>query len=102
MVDDYFAEIVQFLSIGMATSDMTVAQKKQLVVKETYYHLIVGNLYKFDADGILRRCVLEHERPIILIEAREGIAGGHYTGKATGHNIFFIGLWWTTLHKDAK
>jgi hypothetical protein len=37
MVDDYFTDIVQFLSIGMTPSDMTIAQKKQLVVKETNY-----------------------------------------------------------------
>jgi hypothetical protein len=54
MVDDYFADIVQFLSTGMAPSDMTVAQKKQLVVKSTDYQLIAGNLYKLGADGILR------------------------------------------------
>jgi hypothetical protein len=29
MVDDYFADIVQFLSMGRAPSDMIVAQKKQ-------------------------------------------------------------------------
>jgi hypothetical protein len=81
MVDDYFADIVQFLSTGVAPPDFTIAQKKQLVVKETYYQLIVGNLYKLGIDGILRRCVLEHERPMILSEAHEGIVGGHYVGK---------------------
>jgi hypothetical protein len=54
MVDDYFTDIVQLLSTGMAPSDMTVAQKKQLVVKATDYQLIAGNLYKLGADGILR------------------------------------------------
>jgi hypothetical protein len=33
---------------------MTVAQKKQLVVKSMDYQLIAGNLYKLGADGILR------------------------------------------------
>jgi hypothetical protein len=56
---------------------MTVEQKKQLVVKEENYHLIVGNLYKLGVDGILRRCVLEHERPMILTKVHEGIVGGH-------------------------
>jgi hypothetical protein len=46
MVDNHFAEIVQYLSTGVAPSDMTIAQKKQLVVKATYYKLIKGNLYK--------------------------------------------------------
>jgi hypothetical protein len=102
MVDDYFSDIVQFLSTGMAPSEMTVAQKKQLVVKETNYQLIAGNLYKLGADGILRRCVLEHERPMILEEAHDGIAGGHYAGRETAQNILCAGIWWPTLHKDAK
>jgi hypothetical protein len=32
-------------------------------------------------DEILRRCVMEAKRPLILTEAHEGIAGGHYVGK---------------------
>jgi hypothetical protein len=39
---------------------------------------------------------------MILSEAHEGVAGGHYIGKATTHNILCAGLWWPTLHKDAK
>jgi hypothetical protein len=53
-VDGYFANIVQFLSIGMDPSNMIVAQKKQLVVKVVDYQLIAGNLYKLGAYGILR------------------------------------------------
>jgi hypothetical protein len=34
-------------------------------------------------DNILRRYVIEHERPRILAEAHEGISGGHYVGKDT-------------------
>jgi hypothetical protein len=34
-------------------------------------------------DNILRRYVLKHERPRVLTEAHEGIAGGNYVGKAT-------------------
>ena len=82
-MDGYFANIVKFLSIGMAPSNMTVAQKKQLVVKVVDYQLIAGNLYKLGADGILRQCLFEHERLMILSKVHEGIAGGHYVGKAT-------------------
>jgi hypothetical protein len=81
MVDEYFPNIVEFLSIRMAPSYMTVAQKKELVVKETYYQLIATNLYKLGTYGILRRCVIEDERIIILEEAHYGIVGGHYVGK---------------------
>jgi hypothetical protein len=34
-------------------------------------------------DEILRRCVMEAERPLILVEAHEGVTGGHYAEKET-------------------
>jgi hypothetical protein len=46
--------------------------------------------------------VLEYEGPMILTKAHEGIARGHYAGKAIAQNILCAGLWWPTLHKDAK
>jgi hypothetical protein len=53
--------------------EFSTAQKKNLVVKDAEYQLIVGHLYKMGTDSILRRCVLEHERPRILVEAHEGM-----------------------------
>jgi len=31
---------------------------------------------------ISRRCFLEHEISMILVEAHEGVTGGHYVGKS--------------------
>jgi hypothetical protein len=101
-IDDHFAEIVQFLSTGMAPSEYTIPQKKQLVVCAADFSLIAGHLYKMGPDEILRRCVMEAERPLILTEAHEGIAGGHYAGKETAQKVLRAGLWWPTLHRDAK
>ena len=53
-------------------------------------------------DEILRRCVMEAERPLILVEAHEGIIGGHYAGKETMQKVLRAGLWWPSLHKDDK
>jgi hypothetical protein len=53
-------------------------------------------------DNIFRRCTLEHERPRILVEAHEGIVGGHYAGKDTMHKVLRVGLWWPTIHQDAN
>jgi hypothetical protein len=102
MVDDYFIDIVHFSSIGMAPSDMRVTQKKYLVLKDEDYQLIVGILYKLGTNGILRRCVVKHERPTILAEVHNRIAGGNYEGKYTVQKILCTGLWWPILHKDAK
>jgi hypothetical protein len=65
----------------MAPREYTVIQKKHLVVHASDFQLIDGKLYKMGPDEILRRCVMEAERPLILEEAHEGIAGGHYVGK---------------------
>jgi phosphopantetheinyl transferase (holo-ACP synthase) len=72
------------------------------VVKATYYQLIVGNLYKLGGDGILMRCILEHERTTKLEEAHIGIVGGHYAGKETTQKMLCVGVWWPTLFKDVK
>ena len=59
MVDDYFQDIVQYLSTSFASSKMTTQQKKQLVVRVADFTLIAGQLYKMGLDEILCRCVLE-------------------------------------------
>jgi hypothetical protein len=46
--------------------------------------------------------VVEHERPMILIEGHEGIPGGHYAGITIVHKILCAWIWWPTIHKDAK
>ena len=51
---------------------------------------------------ILCRYVLEHEQRRILEEAHVGVAGGHYARKPTAHKVLTAGLWWPTVHKDAK
>jgi hypothetical protein len=67
----------------MAPSEYTITQKKQLVVRVVYFSLIARQLYKMGPDEILRRCVMEAKIPLILVEAHEGIVGGHYIEKST-------------------
>jgi hypothetical protein len=45
---------------------------------------------------------MEIEKPLILAEAHEVITEGHYTGKETVQKVLRAGLWWPTLHRDAK
>jgi hypothetical protein len=39
---------------------------------------------------------------LILSEAHEGLVGGHYAEKVVAQKHLHAGLWWPTLHKDAK
>jgi hypothetical protein len=102
IADEYFTNIIKNLSTGTAPQEYSTAQKKNLVVCTADYQLIVGHLYKMGADSILRRYVLEHERPRVLTKSHEGIAGGNYAGKVTMQNILHAGLWWPTIHRDSK
>ena len=46
IADEYYANIIQFLTTGVSPDEFTKQQKKQLVVKAADFTLIAGNLYK--------------------------------------------------------
>jgi hypothetical protein len=69
VVDEYFADIIEYLNTGSVLEEFSTAQKKNLVFKAASCQLIARHLYKMGTYSILRRCVLEHERPRILAEA---------------------------------
>jgi hypothetical protein len=39
---------------------------------------------------------------MVLAKSHEGIFGGHYARNATVQKVLRIGLWWPTIHRDAK
>jgi hypothetical protein len=53
IADEYFVDIIHYLSIGTAPQEYNIVQKKNLVVRAADYQLIVGHLYKMGADNIL-------------------------------------------------
>jgi hypothetical protein len=87
VADEYFDDIIEYLGIGFTPQEFSTTHNKNLVVIVVDYQLIAGHLYKMGTYNILRRRVLEHERPRILVEALEGIVGGHYAGKATVQKV---------------
>ena len=87
IADEYYADIIHFLTTGWAPIEFTKQQKKQLVVKATDFTLIVGNLYKLGLDEVLHRCIMPHEKEAIIREAHSGVAGGHFIGKPTAQKI---------------
>ena len=44
----------------------------------------------------------EEEISRVLKEAHEGLAGGHMGPDTTTQKILLTGLWWLTVHNDAK
>ena len=53
ITNDYFKDIIEFLTIGTTLAEYNVKQKKRLVVKATYFTIIVGQLYKLGPYEIL-------------------------------------------------
>lgn len=66
IIDDYFADIIEFLTTGKAPAEYSEKQRKQLLVKVANFTIISSQLYKLGPDEILRRYVLTHERHLIL------------------------------------
>ena len=83
IVDEYYKDIIHFFTTGRALDGYNIVQKKKLVVKSEYFQLIFGQLYKMGHDENLHHCVLQHEWPMILVQAHDGVEGGHYAGKET-------------------
>lgn len=100
--DNHFANIIHFLTIGMAPEGYTSQQKKKLVVRPMDFLVITGHFYKMGSEEILRRYVLDFERNSVLDEPHGGDMGDHYAGKATMQKILCTCLWWLTLHKAYK
>ena len=87
IIDDYFRDIIEFLTTGTAPVEYSTKPNQKLVVKAANFTIIVGKLYKLGLDEILRRYVLHHERPLILLEGHDGIVGGHYSGNPTTQKL---------------
>jgi hypothetical protein len=58
VAEEYFFNIIQYLSIGTAPQEFNTTQKKNLVVKDADYQLIAGYLYNMGAYNNLIICVL--------------------------------------------
>jgi hypothetical protein len=53
IANEYFIDIIQYLSTGTVPQEYTTTQKKNLVVRTADYQLIAGHLYKMGTDRIL-------------------------------------------------
>jgi hypothetical protein len=62
-------------------------------MKSTPYKLINCCFYKIEPDYVLRICILEHEREIIIEESYSSLAGGHFNVDTTNRKILQVGLW---------
>ena len=60
------------------------------------------HLYKEGVDGVIRRCVPEHEKEHILRKCHSEAYGGHHAGDRTAHKVLQSEFYWPTLFKDSR
>lgn len=98
----WYASIGEYLSTSQFPREMPLGERRKLVLRSRTFQLINGLLYKMGPDQILRRCILEEEIQGVLREAHEGPAGGHMGLDTMARKVLLAGLWWLTLHNDAR
>ena len=81
IADEYYGDIIHFLTTGWSPVEFTKQQKKQLVVKAADFTLIAGHLYKLGPDEVLCRCIMPHKKEAIIRKSHSGTVGGHFAGK---------------------
>lgn len=98
----WYTSVVEYLSTSRFPREMPPGERRKLVLRSRTFQLINGFLYKMGPNQVLRRCVLEEEIQGVLREAQEGPVGGHMGPDTTARKVLLAGLWWPTLHNDAR
>lgn len=98
----WYTSVGEYLSTSKFPKEMSSGERRKLVLRSRTFQLINGLLYKMGPDQILRQCVLEEEIPGVLREAHEDVAGGHMGPDMTARKVLLAGLWWLTVHNDAR
>ncbi|KAI5323720.1 hypothetical protein L3X38_032792 [Prunus dulcis] len=98
----WFADIVNYLAKGVVHPDFSYQQKKKFLSDVKHYFWDEPYLYKYCADQIIRRCILEAEQESVLKFAHHYACGGHFGQKRTVEKILQSGLFWPTLFRDSQ
>ena len=83
----WYAHIANYLETGEILVDWKAQDKKYLFAKIHSYYLKEPFLFKYCADQIVRRCVLEEEQQVIFSHCHENACGGHFVSQETTMKI---------------
>ena len=98
----WYVHYANFVVYKFLPPSFTYQQKKKLFYDLRHYFWDDPHLYREGVDGILRRCIPEHEQEDILRKCHNSPYGGHDAIERTTHKVLRSGFYWPTLYKDAK
>src|SRR4051812_3048896 len=90
----WYADYANYIVAKFVPPSFTYQQKKKFFYDLRHYFWDDPHLYK-GVDGVIRRCVSEHEQEHILRKCHSEAYGGHHAGDRTAHKVLqsgFIGL----------
>ncbi|WJZ95300.1 hypothetical protein VitviT2T_014079 [Vitis vinifera] len=88
----WYAHIANYLVTGEVPSEWKAQDRKHFFAKIHAYYWEEPFLFKYCADQIIRKCVLEEEQQGILSHCHENACGGHFASqKIAMKGIDFMG-----------
>ncbi|XP_024163856.1 uncharacterized protein LOC112170792 [Rosa chinensis] len=99
--EPWYADIVNFLVTKKIPNTLSSSMHAKLKKNARQYVWDDPYLWKFCADGIIRRCVPEREFTHILTFCHSENCGGHFGSKKTALKVLESGFYWPSLFKDA-
>ena len=97
----WYAHIANYLVTGEVPSEWKAQEKKHFFAKIHAYYWEDPFLFKYCADQIIRKCVLEEEEQGILNHCHENACKGHFASQKTAMKVLQLGFSWPSLFKDA-
>lgn len=95
---DWRDEILQYIHDGVVPADKWAARR--LKARCAQYSTLDGNLFRWNASGILLSCLAGDETIQVMREIHEGAGGNHSGGRALALKIRKHGHFWPTMISD--
>jgi hypothetical protein len=99
--DPWFADFANFLVGKFLLNHLTCNQKGKFFNDLRHYFWDDPYLYHHEPDGMIRKCVPDHEIHAILRACHDCPYGGHHVGDRIAAKVHQSGFYWPILFKDA-
>ena len=100
-IPTWYGLIAEFLATHLLPETLSKNERRKVRINSRHFVIVGGKLYRRGIDGVLRRCVMAEEIPVILSACHDSARGGHFSGMLTGQKVLRAGYYWPTLFRDA-